>query len=261
MCADDPMMSLPSKLTSSSKKCPLLDSSHVHVWFCDLLQYAADQPMLAALLSGEEQARAARFAFDRDHQRYVLSHALLRLILSRYTNQHAGRIRFSTGPHGKPALEASESMDQAVQFSLSHSGPYALVAVSKGRAVGADVEVRKADLDALKLAQRFFAPGESQLIAQADGEVRQQLFYRFWTAKEAYVKGRGEGISLGLDRFGIVFEPVSSLARVRWTESGAFDSAWHVQSLSLPDHLAGAIAVEGDAWELHQYLSTAYSLY
>lgn len=254
-------MSPPSNATSALKKFPLLELSHVHVWFCDLLQYVTDQAVLVALLSDEEQTRAARFAFDRDRQRYVLSHALLRLILSRYTNQDAGRIRFSTGSHGKPALEASESTDQAIQFSLSHSGPYALVAVSHGLAVGADVEVRKADLDALKLAQRFFAPVESQLIAKVDGEVRQQLFYRFWTAKEAYVKGRGVGLSLGLDRFDIAFEGVSSLARVRWTESGAFDAAWHVQLLSLPDHLAGAVAVEGDAWELHLYESAAYSLY
>ncbi|MBS0172292.1 MAG: 4'-phosphopantetheinyl transferase superfamily protein [Nitrospira sp.] len=255
------MMSPLSNVRSASKPFPFLGISDVHVWFCDLLQYAADQAGLAALLSGEEQARAVRFAFDRDRQRYVLSHALLRLILSRYTNQDATCLRFSTGVHGKPALDVSDGGTRVMQFSLSHSGPYALAAVSTGRAVGADVEVRRADIHALKLAQRFFAPSESRLIANAEGELQQQLFYRFWTAKEAYVKGRGVGLSLGLDRFELLFEEDFAAARVRWTESAAFDSAWQVRSLSLPDHLAGAVAVEGDAWELHRYDSTAYPLY
>ncbi len=255
------MMSRPSNCPSVSKTFPSLGPSDVHVWFCDLLHYAVDQSVLVALLSEDEQARAARFAFDRDRQRYILSHALLRLLLSRYTHKVAAQIRFSIGRHGKPAISGMSAAAEDIQFSLSHSGPYALVAVAKGRALGADVEVLKADVDALKLAQRFFAPGESALITKCEGEARRHMFYRFWTAKEAYLKGKGVGISLGLDRFEVLFEGDSSLAQVRWTDSGAFDPGWHIRSLSLPDHLAGAVAVQGEAWDLHQLESTAYSLY
>ncbi len=254
------MMTHPSNSTSASQTFPFLSSSDVHVWFCDLLQYADAQETLAAVLSVDEKARAARFAFDRDRQRFILSHALLRLILSRYIQIDAEQVQFSGGQHGKPSISGAGAAAEGIQFSLSHSGSYALVAVGRGRAVGADVEMRKPGLDVLKLAQRFFAPSESQLIAKADGELRQHLFYRFWTAKEAYVKGRGVGLSLGLDRFDVSFEGESSLGRVRWTDSGAVDSAWQIRSLSLRDQLAGAIAVEGDAWELHSYESTAYVL-
>lgn len=254
-------MSRHSNRPSVSTPFPFLGPSDVHVWFCDLLQYADDQGVLAALLSGDEQARAVRFAFDRDRQRYILSHALLRLVLSRYTRKGAAQIRFSTGQHGKPAISGPGAVSDDIQFSLSHSGPYALVAVGRGRAVGADVEVLKADVDALKLAQRFFAPGESALMAKRDGEARRHLFYRFWTAKEAYLKGKGVGLSLGLDRFEVLFDGDSSPARVRWTNSGTLDSDWHIRSLALLDHLAGAVAVEGEEWDLHQFESTAFSLY
>ena len=255
------MMSRPSNPPSVSTTFPAIGPSDVHVWFCDLLRYADDHSALAALLSGDEQARAARFAFDRDRQRYILSHALLRLLLSRYTHRVAAQIRFSTGPHGKPAITGTGAAAEDIQFSLSHSGPYALVAVARDRALGVDVEVLKADVDALKLAQRFFAPGESALIRTCEGEARRHMFYRFWTAKEAYLKGKGVGLSLGLDRFEVLFEGDSSLARIRWTDSGAFDPGWHIRSLSLLDHLAGAVAVQGEAWDLHQLESTAYSLY
>jgi len=254
-------MPRPSNRLSGSTTFPSLRPSDVHVWFCDLLHYADDQDTLAALLSGDEQVRAARFAFDRDRQRYSLSHALLRLLLSRYTNKEAAQIRFSTGQHGKPAISSPGVVAGDIQFSLSHSGPYALVAVATGRALGADVEVLKADVDALKLAQRFFAPGESALMTKCEGEARRHLFYRFWTAKEAYLKGKGVGLSLGLDRFEVMFDGDFSIARVRWTDSGVLDPGWHIRSLSLRDHLAGAVAVEGEEWDLHQFESTAYALY
>lgn len=261
VCLVDRMMSHPSNFSSASTAFPVLGSSDVHVWFCDLLHYAADQEVLAALLSGDERVRAARFAFDRDRQRFVLSHALLRLLLSRYTHMHARQIHFATGPHGKPAISGAGAASQPIQFSLSHSGPIALVAVARGLAVGVDVEVRKADVDALKLAQRFFAPRESQLITAAEGDDRARMFYRLWAAKEAYLKGKGVGLSLGLDRVDVVFDGMSPVATVRWTDSGTIDQPWTIRSLSLPDHLVGAVAVEGDAWELHHYESTAYSFY
>ena len=64
---------------------------------------SAERAALAALLSTEEQTRAARFAFERDRQRFMLSHGLLRLILARYVGEAAGQLQFETGAHGKPA--------------------------------------------------------------------------------------------------------------------------------------------------------------
>lgn len=236
---------------------PLLDRQDVHVWFCDLLRYAADRDTLAAFLSVDEQARAARFAFERDRQRFMLSHGLLRLILARYLGTAAGQIQFVTGAHGKPAVNDPSGASPSLEFSLSHSGDYALVALATGRAVGVDVELFKPEVEALKLAQRFFSPEESQAIARLQGEAQQRLFYRYWTAKEAYLKGRGVGLSLGLDRFEILFDGPSSAARVRWTDSGAFDSGWLVQSLPVSDHLAGALAVEGEGGHLRRLDATA----
>jgi len=237
---------------------PLLNPQAVHVWFCELVDYTGRQDSLAAQLSDDERARAARFAFERDRQRFILSHGVLRLLLSRYTQMDAGEIQFVTGEHGKPAVSGPSGAAAGIQFSLSHSGAYALVAVAHGRDVGVDIEVPKADLECLKLAERFFAPAESQAIAKVHGEEQQRLFYRLWTAKEAYLKGRGVGLSLGLDRFAIVFDEPSSGAQVRLTDSRTFDPTWKIQSLSLPDHLAGAVAVEGGGCELHRYEATAY---
>lgn len=232
----------------ASSSFPVLDRQAVHVWFCELSGYAGCQASFAEQLSEDERARAARFAFDRDRRRFILSHGLLRLVLSRYLHIGPGEIRFIAGSHGKPALLGPPDALGGIRFSLSHSGDYAMMAVARGREIGVDVEVRKPDLDCLKLAERFFAPAESQAIATLQGIAQQRRFYDFWTAKEAYLKGRGVGLSLGLDRFEILFDARSSGARVRLTESGALEQGWHIQTLSLPDHLAGAVAVAGDDW-------------
>lgn len=63
-------------------------------------------------------------------------------------------------------------------------------------------------------------------------------------------KGVGSGCLLGLDRFEILFDDGSPLAHVRMTDSGALDTNWHVQSLSLADDVSGALAVEGPAGQV-----------
>lgn len=248
----DPMVPSPSF--------PVLDPQAVHVWFCELSRHVECQTAFVAELSDEERARAARFAFERDRQRFILSHGLLRRVLSRYMPITAQAIQFGTGEHGKPTLSGPAGPSDDLRFSLSHSAEYALIAVARGREVGVDVEVRKANLDCLKLAERFFAPAEAQAMATLHGDAQQRLFYRLWTAKEAYLKGRGVGLSFGLERFEIVFEGESSAARVRLRDSGTVDQTWQIRSLSLPDHLAGAVAVAGGDGAVHRYDAAAFFL-
>jgi 4'-phosphopantetheinyl transferase len=231
-------------------------SGQAHVWFCDLSRFEPGRAVLAALLSAEEQARAVRFAFERDRQRFMLSHGLLRLVLARYVGEAAAQLQFETGAHGKPAVRRRSSSSQPIEFSLSHSGQYALVAVANGRAVGVDIEVCRPDVDALQLARRFFAPGESHRIAQAHGEEQPRMFYHYWTGKEAYLKGRGVGLSFGLERFELLFDSQVMQAQVRLTDSGILDADWSVRTLQLGEHLAGAIAVEGKGWKMQLFDAT-----
>ena len=166
----------------------------VHVWFCDLSRHERRTCGPGRLLSTDEQNRAARFAFDRDRQRFILSHGLLRRdSVPLCGGSGRGGFNLKREFMANRLYCVGILSRQAIEFSLSHSGQYALVAVANGRAVGVDIEVCRPDVDALTLAQRFFAPGESQRIAQAHGDERQRMFYRYWTGKEAYLKGRGVG--------------------------------------------------------------------
>ena len=228
-----------------------LDRQVAEVWFCRLERYEAQAGHLARLLSIDECRRMERFAFDRDRKRFLLSHGLLRVILSRYVDEDPHQLRFEVSAQGKPHLIGRDSRPASVQFSLAHSAECAVGGVARGRAIGVDVEAIRRDVEALALAERFFAPEEARRLNEADGESQRSLFYRYWTAKEAYLKARGVGLSDGLNRFVVRWDSDGLTARIRTLDGEAVQSQWLVRSLALGCHLAGAVAVEGDDWSPH----------
>ena len=92
-------------------------------------------------------------------------------------------------PGGKPFFHRFPQC----RFNLSHSGPYALCALSDGE-VGADIEVvrpRRPTLPQKVLSEAEFAWFR-------DRGSRWEDFYTLWTLKEARVKHSGTGLTLPL---------------------------------------------------------------
>jgi 4'-phosphopantetheinyl transferase len=141
-----------------------------------------------AIFSPEENARAARFHFEEDRERWTRSRALLRLWLALRLEVSPESLVFETGSHGKLSLRAHPRC----HFNLSHSG--SLVALAAGpEPVGIDIEHCR-DLPFASLATHAFRPEE---IAAIQSSVDPGgLFYQLWTAKEAVMKCTGQGMSL-----------------------------------------------------------------
>jgi 4'-phosphopantetheinyl transferase len=110
---------------------------------------------------------------------------------------------FETNQNGKPHILHADrdSGLPPFHFNLSHSGDYAMCVIGDNPA-GCDVErVRKIDL---KIADRFFAPSEIELIkTQPTSEAKINTFFRLWTLKESYIKAEGQGLSMGLNTFSV----------------------------------------------------------
>lgn len=94
-------------------------------------------------------------------------------------------------------------------FNLSHSGKYVICALST-EPVGCDVEqIRPVDI---KIAKRFFAPGEYQKILNEPDTNRQtELFFTFWVLKESFIKALGTGLHTPLNSFEVTLEPKISI--------------------------------------------------
>ena len=120
-----------------------------------------------------------------------------------------------------------------------------------------DIEVCRPDVEALRLAQRFFAPGESQRIAQALGRSSRACSIVIGPARKPISKGRGVGLSFGLERFELLFDNQVMQAQVRLTDSGILDADWSLQSIyNWASTVAGAIAVEGEGWKMQLFDAT-----
>jgi 4'-phosphopantetheinyl transferase len=203
--------------------CPQLEPGEIHLWRAPL-----DRPAhlagAEAMLSREEILRTRRFVRLIDRERYIVAHGALRMVLGLYLSADPQTLEFRTGPMGKPALVQTFT---DLRFNLSHSADLALIAVTRGREVGVDVERVVDDIEIDPIMEHYFEPKEAWDLRTAPPEERLARFFDLWTRKEACLKAEGSGLG-GMarsDRFG-------------------------VRNLCPGPGYAGAVASEGDQWQL-----------
>ena len=81
-----------------------------------------------------------------------------------------------------------------------------------------------------------------------------QAFFACWTRKEAYVKAKGEGLSIPLDQFEVSLVPGRPAALERVFSDPGEAGRWTLQDLLPAPGYAGALCVEGHGWELKCWL-------
>lgn len=213
---------------------PALASGEVHVWLAHVPGATSRLQELAAVLSADERERAARFRFEPHRQRSQVARGVLRSLLGRYTGRDARSLSFFYNAHGKPELKDSD-----VHFNTSHSGEYAVFALTRLGAIGVDIEEIRRNVDRSDaIAQRHFAPGEQQQLNAVPESERTDAFFQLWTRKEAFVKARGDGLFSGLDQFETVLNG-TRLVSVR----GEPATNWWMSSLPTVPGYAGAVVV------------------
>jgi len=230
-----------------------LDPDKVHVWRASLDVAPERIQSLSRTLSADERERAERFHFLRDRNRFVAGRGLLRILLGRYLEMAPDQLRFGYNSHGKPFL-ANE--DTFVRFNLSHSGALALYAVTCGREIGIDVEYVSEDVDIAGLGARFFSTSEVAALNSLPADQKQRAFFACWTRKEAYIKARGEGLSVALDGFSVSLSPHEPVALLEVQDNPEESSRWALIELDPGPRYAGALAVEGHDWRLKCWEST-----
>lgn len=184
---------------------PKLERQQVHLWRANLDLSPTEVAPLASLLSSDEISRANRFRF-LDHQRhFTVARGILRQLLGNYLQIKPVDLEFRYGDRGKPSL-AGSALECLLQFNVSHSQGYALYGFTRDGLIGVDIEHLREMPDAAKIAQRFFSTREFDLIASLQGQQRQNMFFKLWTAKEAYLKATGTGLAGSLADVEIFFD-------------------------------------------------------
>jgi len=185
----------------------------------------ADEALLRrgiAFLSPDEVIRHNRYLVPGAAATFLAARMLLRTVLSRYAALRPAEWRFETNKFGRPHI-ANPDAPRGLSFNLSHKPGCVTCLVGAGRDLGVDVEDTAAGrTHFLELAGRFFSASEAAWLRDLPEARRRQSFFELWTLKEAYIKARGIGLSLGLSRFSFSVE--GDRASVRFAE-GFDDSA------------------------------------
>jgi 4'-phosphopantetheinyl transferase len=175
----------------------------IHLWL-SFYNEITDKGLLGhyrELLVAEEKEQEQRFHFSRDRHRYLVTRAMVRTVLSRYTLTDPASWLFSVGAYGRPEIANVESRSETPSFNISHTQGLIVLGVAKRRAIGVDVEnvlEREVSID---IADQFFSREEVAALAQVPTHQKKYRFFEYWTFKEAYIKARGMGLSLPLDKF------------------------------------------------------------
>lgn len=212
-----------------------------YVWYADLDLDEQEVNRLMLQLDTAERTRAQRFAFPHLRTRFVAAHAFVRQVLGRYLGISPGSVRYAYTAQGKPRL----SNNGEVRFNLSHSADLAALAIAWNREIGIDIEKTHEIADMLSLARRYFSQPEIDWLLALPQDALNSAFFTCWTAKEAYLKARGDGLLFPLDRFQAL--PITGSERLRLAVYGepAESERWYMTRLQIPSAI-GALAVEGD---------------
>jgi 4'-phosphopantetheinyl transferase len=220
---------------------PALSIGEIHVWTARLVDAHHATADLLRILSREERARAARFAFERDRTRFIQAHGVVRQILSNYSDADAATLTFARNHHGKPHL-IPRTNGPNLQFSVSHSGNCCMLAVRLDHSVGIDVEKVRDLPQAMDIVRSYFTPAESEALAALRGMARRDAFFALWTHKEAAVKGLGTSLAAYLGRIEFDLDPAGSLRLAAWDGDQSVAQNWSIVRLDPQPGYVAAVA-------------------
>jgi 4'-phosphopantetheinyl transferase len=220
-----------------------IGSNRVHVWrACYYPAIVANKEFVSSLCE-EEIETARRFIRQADRNRYIFAHSLLRSILSTYVGCRPGQLVFESIEHRKPILR-SPKFGNGIQFSLSHSKDMVLLAITRGVAVGVDIEYMRKIPEVHQIVKSNFSAEEQKFLDSLPPSEFEEGFYACWTSKEAYLKGIGKGLSHPLENFSILFSNLEADGFIDVQDNSGHNCSWKIIRLAPGPGYSGALAVE-----------------
>ena len=220
-----------------------LPPDEVHVWIVEpeLITERWRLEEYQALLDDSERQRQQRFHFEKHRRQFLISHALVRLCLSRYAPVPPEAWTFTVNAYGRPEIAGQGS--PRLRFNLSHTDGMAICAVALEAEVGADVEDTLRPGQTVEIANSYFAPAEAAALRALPLERQRERFFELWTLKESYIKARGMGLSLPLEQFAFELQP-GQPPRISFDPRLQDEpEAWQFFQLQLSERHQGALAV------------------
>ncbi len=149
----------------------------------------ADKDLLARM-SPRRLEKISRLKKDEAKKQSIGAELLLNRAVSIAAPEIKRPVIWETDENGKLYIP-----DSNIYVNLSHSGKYAVCAVSD-KPIGIDIQLcDKADME---IAKRFFAPDEVEYLENGGD------FFEIWVKKESFIKAVGMGLGMSLKSFSVM---------------------------------------------------------
>jgi 4'-phosphopantetheinyl transferase len=228
---------------------PMTSAFATQLWIVDSQRIGAQAlAELLPLLSENERAAANARRPSAERHVYSAAHVVLRLILGELAGARAETLRFATGKHGKPQLDADVA---APDFNLTHSAHLAVVAVSYGGPIGVDIEQARPRFPIGPLLPYVLAQRERRAFEALEDADKPNAFYRTWVRKEAYLKARGVGLAAPMHMLDLS-DHTSETGFATCGRNRPTGDGWLIHDIAMaaPWHLACCTKVKIDALEV-----------
>jgi 4'-phosphopantetheinyl transferase len=213
---------------------PTIDPTDVHLWLADLA--CVSEPRRACLSAGE-WLQASRLSSSSERCRYTAARATLRHILAQYLTCDAASLQFTRDEDSRTESIAD---DPTFRFDYCWSDDWMLLAVTRHRRVGVDLEPIRTNLNFDILAEHFFSFEDQWRLRTAPSDRRRQTFLELWTRNEAQLKAGGS-------------------REIGPQESGDSRACSLLTVEAIPGYTAG-LAIEGDSFHLKCWLASTWNV-
>jgi 4'-phosphopantetheinyl transferase len=170
-------------------------SGEAHLWYCYPERFTSAKKIqtLRQMLSKHELEQLQRYRYEQDRHRYLVSHALLRTVLSRYLNVEPECWEFVSNQYGRPAIiDTPESLP--LKFNLTHTIGLCACVVTMTSQCGIDAEMMTRNNRLMPIAERMLSTIELETLRDLQDADLRERFFSYWTLREAYVKALGTGL-------------------------------------------------------------------
>ena len=141
--------------------------------------------------------KALLYRINRKKTQYIHSQWIRYFILSNMLECGFSDLVFEQNENGRPFLINSSNID----FNISHSNDYIILAISFDSKVGIDIEIISKKISILGIAEKYFSTQEYHWLSSLPKDKLTYWFYKIWTYKESCLKLTGEDMFVGLKKF------------------------------------------------------------
>jgi 4'-phosphopantetheinyl transferase len=219
----------------------------IHIWFLrpESVQNPDTLDHLRSILSKTELSQYQRYLFPEHAHLYLVSHGLVRRVLSKYAGIDPHEWAFRRTAHGRPEIDVPDI--PALRFNLTHTPGLAACIVTLEDACGIDAEHLVARGNLLGVAERMFSEAEYRELEQLESDAFLEFFFTRWTLREAYVKARGIGIYFPTRKMNFTVNSDTSIEASFHPELEDNAEIWNFQILKPTDSHIVSVAVSDDA--------------